>query len=317
MLYPEFEELLQLRAKATNIALISKRPVTSTTAGSHISPFRGQGLEFEEVREYTYGDDIRNIDWRVTARTGKPHLKLFTEERERSVVLCVDMNKNMHFGTRGTFKSVQAAKIAATIAWAANKNHDRVGACLYGDLLQDGREYFAPKRSRKSLLSMLKTLCITKDCVNKVEKDMEQISTSIKPLDDTVLYLNKMVNSGTLIFIISDFMNITETLEQCLINLHKRNEVVLIPVNDPADKEIPAAGNIIFSEYDIRQNLHVNTNNNNGRKAYKQQWLDNQQKLEDLASKLHIGVIHIATNEDFCHKLAYNLKIVNLFNKGA
>lgn len=309
MLYPEFAELLQLRAKATNMALLSKHPVTATMVGNHKSPFRGQGLEFEEVREYTYGDDIRNIDWRVTARTGKPHLKLFTEERERNVVLCVDMNENMRFGTRGTFKSVQAARIAATIAWIANKNHDPVGACLFGDLLQNGRQYFAPKRSRKSLLSMLQTLCITTP-----EKTTKKTQTESKSIDNTVLYLSKMVTSGTLIFIISDFMNITDTLEASLTNLHKRNEVVLIPVNDPADKEITAAGNIIFSDND-RQNLLVNTANNDGRKIYQQQWLDNREKLEDLLSRLRIGAIPIATNEDFCQKLACNLKIINSCKK--
>ena len=112
-------------------------------SGDYASPFRGQGLAFHEVREYRFGDDIRSIDWRVTARTDKPHVKVFTEERERTVILCIDANAAMRFGTRGTFKSVQAARAAALLGWQANGSNDRVGCIVFGDV-PGGMQFFAP-----------------------------------------------------------------------------------------------------------------------------------------------------------------------------
>src|SRR5271155_4260155 len=106
MLYPDFDELVALRNKAARLSLASARQSMAIASGDYTSPFRGQGLVFHEVREYRFGDDIRSIDWRVTARTGKPHVKVFIEERERTVILCINANASMRFGTRGTFKSV-------------------------------------------------------------------------------------------------------------------------------------------------------------------------------------------------------------------
>src|SRR5579862_7094005 len=113
MLYPDFNDLISYKERKLGKLQLARRKVSATATGNHHSPFRGQGLEFDAVREYVPGDDIRNIDWRVTARTGSPHLKVFQEERERHIVLCVDMNATMRFGTRNTFKSVQAARVAA------------------------------------------------------------------------------------------------------------------------------------------------------------------------------------------------------------
>ncbi|MGQ9659071.1 MAG: DUF58 domain-containing protein [Thermochromatium sp.] len=129
-LYPRLDDLLELRHQAHALGLPSHRLVNSAFAGLYASVFRGAGINFEEVREYREGDDIRYMDWKVTARANEPHLKIFREERERSVVLCVDKGPPMHFGTRGTFKLVQAARAAALIGWAASQLNDRsVGWC--------------------------------------------------------------------------------------------------------------------------------------------------------------------------------------------
>ena len=119
-LFPQLDDLLELRHQAHTLGLASHHLVNSSFAGLYASVFRGTGLDFEEVREYREGDDIRNMEWNVTARTNVPHLKIFREERERSVVLCIDRGPHMSFGTRGTFKSVQAAKAAALLGWAAS-----------------------------------------------------------------------------------------------------------------------------------------------------------------------------------------------------
>jgi hypothetical protein len=132
-LYPRLDDLLELRHQAHTLGVPSHHLVNSTFAGLYASVFRGAGVNFEEVREYREGDDIRYMDWKVTARTNEPHLKVFREERERSVVLCVDRGPHMVFGTRGTFKSVQAARAAALIGWAASRLNDRVGGMAFGD----------------------------------------------------------------------------------------------------------------------------------------------------------------------------------------
>ena len=132
ILYPRLDDLLELRHQAHTLGVAAHHLVNSTFTGLYASVFRGTGLDFDEVREYREGDDIRNMDWLVTARTNVPHLKVFREERQRSVILCVDTGPHMSFGTHGTFKSIQAARAAALIGWAASKQHDRVGGVLFG-----------------------------------------------------------------------------------------------------------------------------------------------------------------------------------------
>ncbi|MFP4076828.1 MAG: DUF58 domain-containing protein, partial [Halochromatium sp.] len=149
-LYPRLDDLLELRHQAHALGVSSHHLVNSTFAGLYASVFRGAGVNFEEVREYREGDDIRYMDWKVTARVDAPHLKIFREERERSVVLCVDRGPHMSFGTRGTFKSVQAARAAALIGWAASRLQDRVGGIAFGDPAQ-GLQHFRPARGRRAL----------------------------------------------------------------------------------------------------------------------------------------------------------------------
>ncbi|MES9868803.1 MAG: DUF58 domain-containing protein, partial [Sedimenticola sp.] len=156
-LTPRLDDLLELRHQAHSLGIASHHLVNTSFSGLYASVFRGTGLDFEEVRAYREGDDIRNMDWKVTARTNNPHLKIFREERERSVVLCVDQGPHMSFGTRGTFKSVQAARAAALLGWAANGLNDRVGGLLFGDT-SEGLKHFRPTKDRRALWRLLKTL---------------------------------------------------------------------------------------------------------------------------------------------------------------
>lgn len=153
----QLDELLELRHQAHALGLAAHHRVASVMSGLYASVFRGRGMEFEETRYYQEGDEIRHMDWRVTARTGVPHLKLFAEERERAAVLCIDASRHMQFGTRGTLKSVQAARAAALLGWAASLNQDRVGALIFGDVLSDV-QFFRPTRGRRALWRMLSAL---------------------------------------------------------------------------------------------------------------------------------------------------------------
>jgi uncharacterized protein (DUF58 family) len=165
MLYPDFRELMELGVRTPGMDLAARRKAVSVMTGDYKSPFRGRGLEFEEVRAYAPGDDVRNIDWRVTARTGRPHLKLYSEDRERSVLVCIDRNDSMRFGTRVTFKSIQAARAAALIGWAAVRDNDRIGSSLFGNV-PEGQRFFGPRRSRRSLWRMLKLFATKKTTIS-------------------------------------------------------------------------------------------------------------------------------------------------------
>lgn len=296
MLYPDFNELLQYGNRTDKWDINSKRPVLSNVAGQSHSPFRGQGLEFEEVREYVHGDDIRNIDWRVTARTGKPHLKLFSEERERSVMVCVDVNHTMKFGTKNTFKSIQAARAAALLTWSAIASHNRVGSAFFGNV-PGGMAFVDPSRSRRALWRTLKQLC------DHTIYYQESVS-----LSNHLQYLNKAVPSGALVFIISDFMTIDDALKKRLANLHRHADVVLISINDPAEAWLPSIGDIKLS--DDHQSAKIDSHDATGGERYHQHWQQNRQALKTIVQSLGLSWIKLFTPDDVRSVLRQEIKLL-------
>lgn len=296
MLYPNFNELVALKDQKSHLTLAARQSVKSTVPGDHHSPFRGQGLEFDAVQKYVPGDDVRNIDWRVTARSGSPHIKLFKEERERNVMICIDMNHTMRFGTRHTFKSIQAARAAAFLGWRALANHDRVGACLFGDV-SDGLQFFAPKRTRLSLWKMLTLL--TKPPANHQKVSLEEF----------LKHMNKAAHTGSLIFIISDFMDLSGHLEAYLSRLNKRCDVLFIAINDFADMAFQPVGTLAF-QADDRENIFVNTDSIAGREAYAAQWEKNRNRLSEIAAKFKVAHIALTTESDIQRDLILGLKQV-------
>jgi uncharacterized protein (DUF58 family) len=298
MLYPDFNDLVSLKDRKSKLRHASNRSVKSTVPGNHHSPFRGQGLEFDSVREYVPGDDIRNIDWRVTARTGSPHLKLFREERERHLIICVDMNSNMRFGTRKTFKSVQAAHSAALLGWQGLDQHHCVSACLFGDV-PGGIQYFPPKRTSKSFSLMLKLLSTP---------TQEQHDISIH---DALLHISQASPTGSLIYLISDFIELDKNFypEASISRLNKKCDVVFIAVNDLADASIVPIGTLGFCTH-TGEKTYVNTDSKAGRDAYVQQWKTNRQRLYGLTSKFKIPLIELTTESDIPRDLLLGLKSI-------
>ncbi len=293
---PQLDDLLELRHRAHASGLASHHKVKSALAGLYLSVFRGQGMDFEETREYREGDEIRNMDWRVTARTGVPHLKVFREERERPVMLCVDVGPHMRFGTRGTFKSIQAARASALLGWSASTNQDRVGALLFGDA-DKGIQYFRPSRARMSFWRMLRSLTEEGGTVRE-EGD---------PLLAALARLNRVTPTGSLVFIIGDFNRDPAPLHQGLGGLRQRSEVVLMPVDDPADREIPDIGRVVFEAADGSR-VEVDTGNQTGRRQYRDMWERNRTELEVLAVRLGVPVIPLPTNDDIHHALITGLR---------
>ncbi len=290
------DELLELRHGAHVLGMSSRHRVQSVLSGLYASVFRGQGMDFEETREYQEGDEIRNMDWRVTARTGLAHLKVFREERERAVMLCVDAGPHMQFGTRGTFKSIQAARASALLGWSASNNQDRVGALLFGEP-GAGLRYFRPSRARLSMWRMLRALTEQPSSA-PVEGD---------PLVEALEKLRRVASTGALIFVIADMNRDPELLHQPLGRLCQRHDVVLMPVDDPADREIPAIGRIIFSTLDGAR-IEIDTDSEAGRRQYRERWEKNRQALDTLARRLGVSLIPVPTNEEIHHVLINGLR---------
>jgi uncharacterized protein (DUF58 family) len=285
-LFPRLDDLLELRHQAHTLGLPSRHLVNSTFAGLYASVFRGAGINFEEVREYREGDDIRYMDWKVTARTFSPHLKVFREERERSVVLCVDKGPHMSFGTRHTFKSVQAARAAALLGWAASRLNDRVGGMTFGDPVT-GIQHFRPSRGRRGLWQLLRALS-------------EPATTAAKPVDCLAGALKRAVSglpTGSLVFIIADLNRDVRDLERTLGNLIQRHAVVLIPVDDPADWEIPAMGSTTFTGPD-GELIEIDTDDPDAQKTYREAWRQRRDLLKTAAHGLNILLLPVRTDED-------------------
>lgn len=295
MLYPDKKELINLNRYSAGLTLNTRRKSTSMIAGNARSPFRGRGLEFEEVREYVHGDDVRNIDWQVTARTGKAHLKLFSEERERSVILCVDCNHAMRFGTRSTFKSVQAAKIAAMLGWAHHGAHNAIGASFFGDV-KGGMSYIKPLRARSSVLKIINRLC-----------DEHSYHEQQVKLSEHLRHVRKAAPSGSLIFIISDFLQEDENLKRSLSNLRKHSDIVLIAVNDVAEGAMPEVGALQFGSR-AGSLLSVNALDKAKRKAFEEGWNKNRNDLLLMSRALGAGFMQSFTHEDVTKTLAVNIR---------
>jgi uncharacterized protein (DUF58 family) len=285
-LHPRLDDLLELRHQAHTLGLSSHHLVNSSFAGLYASVFRGAGVNFEEVRDYREGDDIRYMDWKVTARTDRPHLKIFREERERSVVLCLDKGPHMNFGTRGTFKSVQAARAAALIGWAASRLNDRVGGLVFGDP-RAGLQHFRPSRGRRALWQLLRTLT---EPGSAPEASVDCLAGALKRAATGL-------PTGSLVFVIADLNREVMGLERVLGDLTQRNSVVLIPVDDPADREIPAMGVTTFTGTDGRL-IEIDTADPQAQRAYRQAWAQRRDLLQAIAHRLHLMLLPVRTDEE-------------------
>ena len=296
-LIPEVDELIDLRHRAHALGLAARHRVASVLAGLYASVFRGQGMNFEETREYQPGDEIRYMDWRVTARTGSPHLKVFREERERAVMLCVDTGAHMRFGTRGTFKSIQAARAAALMGWAASTNQDRVGAVLF-DGHPDGLRFYPPSRARRSFWRMLQGLASAEGAPPAGDEDY---------LLRALGALIRVTPTGGLIMLVADLNRDVAKLEPLLGKLVQRHEVVLLPVDDPADERIPDIGRVVFHAPG-GERMEINTTSQEGRTRYAQEWSARRRELERVCGRLGITLIPLSTGGDVQLTLVEGLK---------
>ena len=280
-------ELVALRQLSQSL-FIKKRPVSSQRSGDHHSAFKGRGMEFSESRPYQAGDDIRNLDWRVMARTSHAYTKLFCEERERPVHFVLDYGSSMFFATRGCYKSVYISRLAGVLAWAVANSADRVGGSIINSI--DIRQC-KPTRGKQGVLRLFR---------NMVEHSAWQ--QNIKPDSNKEYFfssfnrLKQSIQTGSLVFIFSDFHGIDETMKDRLIELSRHTELVLISINDPMEAALPRVGT--FQVTDGNKRVSLNTNDANLLKHYEQNFLQQLKSLQQLQSYSKIHIHQYFTNED-------------------
>ena len=273
--------LIDLAKLASGLNL-QQAKLRSRQSGGYVSRFKGRGMEFDETRLYQPGDDIRSIDWRVTARTGKTHTKVFREERERPVFISVDNRLTMHFATRGVFKSVLAAKLAGLLAWTAEYHGDRIGGQLFSE--QECRE-LKPQNGRHAVLRFLNALV-------KPQIPADKAFT----LEQVLARLNQHARPGSLVYIISDFRGINDQAETHLAKLSEHCEVVLIFIYDPLESSLPAKGRYRFT--DDEREVVIDTGDQQRILNYQQRFAERLQRLESLAKKRRLTFIQCSTTED-------------------
>ena len=281
LVYVSLKTLIDL-AKLAGSLNLHHTQLRSRQSGGYMSRFKGRGMEFDEARLYQPGDDIRSIDWRVTARTGKTHTKVFREERERPVFISVDNRLTMHFATRGVFKSVLAAKLAALLAWTAEYHGDRIGGQLFSE--HECRE-LKPQNGRHAVLRFL----------NALVKPQEPLSKAFT-LDQVLARLNQHARPGSLVYIISDFRGINDQAETHIAKLSQHCEVVLIFVYDPLEKSLPVIGRYRFTNDE--RDVVIDTSDKQRIMSYQQRFDQRLQRLEFLAKKRGWAFIQCNTVED-------------------
>jgi len=281
--------LIQLAGPARVIPL-DVLHVSSLQAGAYVSHFKGRGMEFDESRPYQPGDDPRNIDWRVTARSTEAYTKLFREERERPVLVMVDLRSGMHFATRGAFKSVCAARAAALVAWAAHHRGDRLGGIVFGDSMH--RE-LKPRLGRRAALRFLHEISEHPDWSTS---DTEAGSSPEEPLAQAMAALRRVARPGSLVVIISDFIGMSRLTRSYLAGIARHNEVLAIFVSDPLERKLPPPGRYRLVSHN--EEMMIDTFARNARDDYRQEFEARHESLANFCQRYGVHVMDLSTDED-------------------
>jgi uncharacterized protein (DUF58 family) len=285
--YAELADLIALRFPARQLRITRKSRALSVLAGPNKSNFRGRGIDFEEVRSYQPGDDIRTIDWRVTARTGSAHTKIFREERERPVLVVVDQRNSMFFGSSHCFKSVIAAQLASLLAWSALDNGERVGGLVFND--SQHRE-IRPRRSRKNVLALISQL----EAYNRLLPQPEPPSRH--NFADMLANLRRIARPGSSLFLISDFRGADEEhAQEHLYQLAQHTEITALACSDPLETQLPRAGRYAVTDGVERSELA--TADKRLRASYQQHAEQRAQTLGQNLQRLGIPLLRASTDQ--------------------
>ena len=280
-------EANELLKKVRKIEIKTRGLSQNIFAGEYHTAFKGRGMMFAEVREYQYGDDIRDIDWNVTARHNKPYVKVYEEERELTVMLLVDVSRSRLFGAVGEEKRQMIAEIAATIAFSAIQNNDKIGVIFFSDKIE---KFIPPKKGRKHILFIISQL---------LDFQPENAGTDISMV---LRYFSDAQKKRCTTFLISDFIDSHDyyTALSIASNIH---DVIGIQVYDKRDEQLPDVGLIQVRDLETGYIRWLNSSSGSVRKAYNKWWYDRQQVMTDTLSRCRVDLASIATNEDYVSAL--------------
>ena len=283
------EELIK---KIRKIEIRTKALSRQIFAGEYHSAFKGRGMAFSEVREYQYGDDVRNMDWNVTARMSAPYVKVFEEERELTVVLLVDISRSGLFGTQGKTKREQIAEIAATLAFSAILNNDKVGCILFSDHVE---KFISPGKGRTHFLHIIREI---------LEYEPSSNGTDI---GEALRYLTNAIKKKCTAFVLSDMLDVqadgTPRYEEALKVAVNRHDVSVIRVSDPGEKVLPNLGLVNAKDAETSASRWINTGSRSVRNAYSQWFQTSTAQADRLFLRYQVDHVDIATNEDYVHGL--------------
>ncbi len=280
--------LVLLKQDAARLSLRAVQ-VRSADSGGHLSRFKGRGMEFDEARLYQPGDDVRTIDWRVTARRGKPHTKLFREERDRAVFCWVDFRAPMYFATRGAFKSVLAAKLAAALGWSARAHGDRLGGLAFSE---SGHKELRPGTGDHSVMKLIGMLA------DLSAQPPEETTPELRrnAIRNALARLRRVARPGSLIFLVSDFRGLDGQCEHHFQSLAPHNDLVLIHLHDRLEAELPKHG-----RYRLRGNqrtLLLDADDPRRRLAHHEKFQRHHDSLEDMCRRYRMHLLSCDTRED-------------------
>jgi len=280
-------ETSEIIKKVRKIEIKTRGLSSNIFAGQYHSAFKGRGMAFSEVREYQFGDDVRDIDWNVTARFHRPYVKVFEEERELTVMLLIDVSGSLDFGTQKQMKRDMVTEIAATIAFSAIQNNDKIGVVFFSDKIE---KYIPPKKGRKHILYIIREM---------LDFQPESKRTDVKQV---VEFLSSVQKRRTTTFILSDFYTRND-FQQSLQIASRKHDVVAIQVYDQRARELPDVGLMKVVDAETGFEQYVDTSSKRLRDSYRKYWLNRQMQLQETFNKSQVDNVSIATNEDFVKAL--------------
>lgn len=282
----------ELIKKVRKIEIKTRGLSTNIFAGQYHSAFKGRGMAFSEVREYQFGDDVRDIDWNVTARFNRPYIKVFEEERELTVILLIDVSGSLDFGTRKQMKRDMATEIAATLAFSAIQNNDKIGVVFFSDKIE---KYIPPQKGRKHILYIIREMLYFKP-----ESKRTDIGKALE-------FMSGVLKRRCTAFILSDFYNRTD-FSQPLTIFSRKHDVMAIQVYDKLMKELPDVGLIKVTDAETGFEQYVDTSSKRLRTAHSRYWNTRETQLAETFKKSSVDFVSVATDEDYVKHLLMMFK---------
>lgn len=277
----------EILGKVRKIEIKTRGLSQNIFAGQYHSAFKGRGMEFAEVREYQFGDDVRDIDWNVTARLHRPYVKVFEEERELTVMLLVDVSGSLDFGTASQAKRDMATEIAATLAFSAIQNNDKIGVIFFSDRIE---KYIPPKKGRKHILYIIREML-----------DFHPVSHKTDIAAATA-YLTRVMKRRCTSFVISDFYDNKDFQKEMEI-ANRKHDMVAIQVYDQRAKTLPDIGLLKVRDAETGHEMYIDTSSKKLRRAHTAYWMKREEQLKTTFAKSKVDWVSIATNEDFAKSL--------------